>query len=99
MILLLVLRRSMLHALGFTYADLLPLHRGMGFAIIFWSTIHTSKFYLQLQHGFYVYLRRQKGAHPSMFMNVELTSTLLSSAHHPTDKNNTHSRIHGPLCP
>ncbi|KAF9121320.1 hypothetical protein BGW39_010631 [Mortierella sp. 14UC] len=41
MILLFVLRRSMLHALGFTYADLLPLHRGMGFAIIFWSTIHT----------------------------------------------------------
>ncbi|KAG0077371.1 ferric/cupric-chelate reductase [Linnemannia elongata] len=41
MILLLVLRRSMLHALGFTYADLLPLHRGMGFAIIFWSTVHT----------------------------------------------------------
>ncbi|KAF9912372.1 ferric/cupric-chelate reductase [Linnemannia zychae] len=41
MILLLVLRRSMLQALGFTYADLLPLHRGMGFAIIFWSTVHT----------------------------------------------------------
>ncbi|KAG0298770.1 ferric/cupric-chelate reductase [Linnemannia gamsii] len=41
MILLLVLRRSMLHALGFTYADLLPLHRGMGFAIIFWSVLHT----------------------------------------------------------
>ncbi|KAG0272319.1 hypothetical protein BGZ95_011930 [Linnemannia exigua] len=41
MILLLVLRRSMLHALGFTYADLLPLHRGMGFAVIFWSTLHT----------------------------------------------------------
>jgi len=41
MILFLVLRRSMLHALGFTYADLLPLHRWMGVAIIFWSVIHT----------------------------------------------------------
>jgi hypothetical protein len=51
MILLLVLRRSMLHALGFTYADLLPLHRGMGFAIIFWSTAHTGK--LLLDHFLY----------------------------------------------
>ncbi|KAF9110885.1 hypothetical protein BGX27_005753 [Mortierella sp. AM989] len=41
MILLLVLRRSMFHALGFTYADLLPLHRGMGYAIVFWSVVHT----------------------------------------------------------
>ncbi|KAF9346804.1 hypothetical protein BGX26_001680 [Mortierella sp. AD094] len=41
MILLLVLRRSMFHAIGFTYADLLPLHRGMGYAIIFWSVVHT----------------------------------------------------------
>lgn len=41
MILFLVLRRSMLHALGFTYADLLPLHRWMGVAIIFWSVVHT----------------------------------------------------------
>ncbi|KAI7816752.1 hypothetical protein BC939DRAFT_32425 [Gamsiella multidivaricata] len=41
MILFLVLRRSMLHALGFTYQDLLPLHRGMGFAFIFWSVVHT----------------------------------------------------------
>ncbi|KAF9096611.1 ferric/cupric-chelate reductase [Mortierella sp. GBA35] len=48
MILLLVLRRSMLHALGFTYADLLPLHRGMGFAIIFWSTLHTVGYMVHL---------------------------------------------------
>ncbi|KAF9328247.1 ferric/cupric-chelate reductase [Podila minutissima] len=41
MILFLVLRRSMLHAVGFTYAELLPLHRWMGVAIIFWSVIHT----------------------------------------------------------
>ncbi|KAG0244117.1 ferric/cupric-chelate reductase [Mortierella sp. GBA43] len=41
MILFLVLRRSMLHALGFTYADLLPLHRGMGWAVFVWSVIHT----------------------------------------------------------
>ncbi|KAG0332337.1 ferric/cupric-chelate reductase [Podila humilis] len=41
LILFLVLRRSMLHALGFTYAEILPLHRWLGVAIVFWSTIHT----------------------------------------------------------
>ncbi|KAF9404613.1 ferric/cupric-chelate reductase, partial [Podila epigama] len=41
MILFLVLRRSLLHALGFTYAELLPLHRWMGVLIIAWSIIHT----------------------------------------------------------
>jgi len=46
MILFLVLRRSMLHAIGFTYAELLPLHRGMGLAIIFWSVVHTSKWFI-----------------------------------------------------
>ncbi|KAG0087720.1 hypothetical protein BGZ92_007065 [Podila epicladia] len=40
-ILILVLRRSMLHALGFTYAEILPLHRWLGVAIVFWSTLHT----------------------------------------------------------
>ncbi|KAF9317782.1 hypothetical protein BG003_000317 [Podila horticola] len=41
-ILILVLRRSMLHALGFTYAEILPLHRWLGVAIVFWSTLHTA---------------------------------------------------------
>ncbi|KAG0026492.1 hypothetical protein BGZ81_006311 [Podila clonocystis] len=41
LILFLVLRRSMLHALGFTYAEILPLHRWLGVAIVVWSTIHT----------------------------------------------------------
>ncbi|KAI9231481.1 MAG: hypothetical protein BYD32DRAFT_204922 [Podila humilis] len=41
MLLLLVLRRSMFQAIGFTYADLLPLHRWMGVAFVVWSTIHT----------------------------------------------------------
>ncbi|KAG0073608.1 hypothetical protein BGZ92_003775 [Podila epicladia] len=41
MLLLLVLRRSMFQAIGYTYADLLPLHRWMGVAFVFWSTIHT----------------------------------------------------------
>ncbi|KAF9580578.1 hypothetical protein BGW38_002712 [Lunasporangiospora selenospora] len=41
MILFLVLRRSMLHAIGFTYSEILPLHRWLGAAIVMWSTIHT----------------------------------------------------------
>ncbi|KAG0368476.1 hypothetical protein BC939DRAFT_488780 [Gamsiella multidivaricata] len=41
MILFLVLRRSMLHAIGFTYAEIVPLHRWLGAAIVGWSTIHT----------------------------------------------------------
>ncbi|KAF9108400.1 ferric/cupric-chelate reductase [Mortierella sp. GBA35] len=40
-ILFLVLRRSMLHALGFTYDEVLPLHRWLGALIFFWSSIHT----------------------------------------------------------
>ncbi|KAG0196638.1 ferric/cupric-chelate reductase [Mortierella sp. GBA30] len=50
MLLLLVLRRSMLQALGFTYADLLPLHRWMGVAFIFWSTVHTVCYILYYIH-------------------------------------------------
>ncbi|KAF9202930.1 hypothetical protein BGZ49_006966 [Haplosporangium sp. Z 27] len=41
LILFLVLRRSMLHALGFTYSEILPLHRWLGVAIVFWSVLHT----------------------------------------------------------
>ncbi|KAK3821604.1 MAG: ferric reductase like transmembrane component-domain-containing protein [Benniella sp.] len=40
-ILFLVLRRSMLHALGFTYAEILPLHRWLGVLIVVWSVLHT----------------------------------------------------------
>ncbi|KAF9922749.1 hypothetical protein FBU30_007122 [Linnemannia zychae] len=40
-ILFLVLRRSMLQALGFTYAEVLPLHRWLGALIFFWSCLHT----------------------------------------------------------
>ncbi|KAF9931203.1 hypothetical protein BGZ67_005443 [Mortierella alpina] len=40
-IMFVVLRRSVLHALGFTYAELLPMHRGMGIAVLFWSVVHT----------------------------------------------------------
>ncbi|KAF9110410.1 hypothetical protein BGX27_006369 [Mortierella sp. AM989] len=41
LILFLVLRRSMLHALGFTYSEILPLHRWLGVAIVVWSILHT----------------------------------------------------------
>ncbi|KAG0214774.1 hypothetical protein BGX28_001409 [Mortierella sp. GBA30] len=41
LILFLVLRRSMLHSLGFTYSEILPLHRWLGVAIVFWSILHT----------------------------------------------------------
>ncbi|KAF8979035.1 hypothetical protein BGZ46_005908 [Entomortierella lignicola] len=40
MLLFLVLRRSMLHAIGFTYSEIIPLHRWLGAAIVGWSTIH-----------------------------------------------------------
>ncbi|KAH7044861.1 hypothetical protein BKA57DRAFT_440020 [Linnemannia elongata] len=40
-ILFLVLRRSMLQALGFTYSEVLPLHRWLGALIFFWSCLHT----------------------------------------------------------
>ncbi|KAG0233752.1 hypothetical protein BGW42_007212 [Actinomortierella wolfii] len=40
-ILFLILRRSMLHALGWTYAELVPFHRWLGVLITFWSTTHT----------------------------------------------------------
>ncbi|KAG0367470.1 ferric/cupric-chelate reductase [Gamsiella multidivaricata] len=36
-----LLRRSMLHSLGFTYAEILPLHRWLGVGILVWSIIHT----------------------------------------------------------
>ncbi|KAG0368475.1 hypothetical protein BGZ54_001841, partial [Gamsiella multidivaricata] len=39
-ILFLVLRRSMLHALGFTYPEIIPLHRWLGVAMFIWATIH-----------------------------------------------------------
>ncbi|KAI1314923.1 hypothetical protein EDD11_001560 [Mortierella claussenii] len=39
-ILFLVLRRSMLHALGFTYSEIIPLHRWLGVSMLVWSTIH-----------------------------------------------------------
>ncbi|KAF9363474.1 hypothetical protein BGX34_004090 [Mortierella sp. NVP85] len=39
-ILFLVLRRSMLHALGFTYSEIIPLHRWLGVAMLFWATVH-----------------------------------------------------------
>ncbi|KAG0255488.1 hypothetical protein BG011_005098, partial [Mortierella polycephala] len=41
-ILFLVLRRSMLHALGFTYPEIIPLHRWLGVAMLVWSTIHSA---------------------------------------------------------
>ena len=31
----------MLHSLGFTYAEVLPLHRWLGALIFFWSCLHT----------------------------------------------------------
>lgn len=31
----------MLHALGFTYAEILPLHRWLGVLIVVWSVLHT----------------------------------------------------------
>lgn len=40
----------MLQALGFTYADILPLHRWMGVAFIVWSTIHTICYILYYVH-------------------------------------------------
>ncbi|KAF9432814.1 ferric/cupric-chelate reductase, partial [Entomortierella beljakovae] len=40
MLLFLVLRRSVLHAIGFTYAEIIPLHRWLGTGIVAWSTIH-----------------------------------------------------------
>ncbi|GJJ68253.1 hypothetical protein EMPS_00599 [Entomortierella parvispora] len=46
LILFLVLRRSMLHALGFTYSEILPLHRWLGVAIMFWSVVHTIAYLL-----------------------------------------------------
>ncbi|KAF9929617.1 hypothetical protein FBU30_001406 [Linnemannia zychae] len=50
LLLLFVLRRSMLQALGFTYADILPLHRWLGVAFIVWSTIHTICYILYYVH-------------------------------------------------
>jgi hypothetical protein len=39
-ILFLVLRRSMLHALGFTYPEIVPLHRWLGVTMLVWATVH-----------------------------------------------------------
>ncbi|KAG0050442.1 hypothetical protein BGZ83_004791 [Gryganskiella cystojenkinii] len=50
MLLLFVLRRSMFQAMGYTYADLLPLHRGLGLAFVAWSTVHTICYILYYCH-------------------------------------------------
>ncbi|KAF9547048.1 hypothetical protein EC957_008897 [Mortierella hygrophila] len=50
-ILFLVLRRSMLQALGFTYSEVLPLHRWLGALIFFWSCLHTVG-YVLYYHSF-----------------------------------------------
>ncbi|KAF9144912.1 hypothetical protein BGX20_006997, partial [Mortierella sp. AD010] len=39
-ILFLVLRRSMLHAIGFTYPEIIPLHRWLGVTMLVWAVIH-----------------------------------------------------------
>ncbi|KAF9352571.1 hypothetical protein BGX26_009656 [Mortierella sp. AD094] len=39
-ILFLVLRRSMLHAIGFAYSEIIPLHRWLGVAMLGWATTH-----------------------------------------------------------
>ncbi|KAK3824206.1 MAG: hypothetical protein JOS17DRAFT_271099 [Linnemannia elongata] len=41
-ILFLVLRRSMLHALGFTYPEIVPLHRWLGVTMLVWATVHAA---------------------------------------------------------
>ncbi|KAF9353654.1 hypothetical protein BGX26_008606, partial [Mortierella sp. AD094] len=41
-ILFLVLRRSMLHAIGFTYSEIIPLHRWLGVTMLVWATIHAA---------------------------------------------------------
>ncbi|KAI9236293.1 MAG: hypothetical protein BYD32DRAFT_488186 [Podila humilis] len=41
-ILFLVLRRSLLHAIGFTYPEIIPLHRWLGAAMVGWATIHAA---------------------------------------------------------
>ncbi|KAF9974832.1 hypothetical protein BGZ73_001692 [Actinomortierella ambigua] len=51
-ILFLILRRSMLHALGWTYSELVPFHRWLGILITFWSTTHTI--------GYTIYLVNEK---------------------------------------
>ncbi|KAG0328362.1 hypothetical protein BGZ99_005545 [Dissophora globulifera] len=40
MIMFFVLRRSMLHAIGFTYSEIIPLHRWLGTALVGWVTLH-----------------------------------------------------------
>ncbi|KAG0233751.1 hypothetical protein BGW42_007211 [Actinomortierella wolfii] len=45
-LLFLVLRRSMLHALGFTYAEIIPLHRWLGAAIVFWGGLHGITYFM-----------------------------------------------------
>ncbi|KAF9188048.1 ferric/cupric-chelate reductase [Haplosporangium sp. Z 11] len=57
-ILFLVLRRSMLHALGFTYAEILPLHRWLGVAIVVWSILHTI--------GYLMYYAWDKSLHEAL---------------------------------
>ncbi|KAF9995495.1 ferric/cupric-chelate reductase [Entomortierella chlamydospora] len=48
MLLFLVLRRSMLHAIGFTYSEVIPLHRWVGTAIVGWSTLHAIGYIIYL---------------------------------------------------
>ncbi|KAF9080052.1 hypothetical protein BGX23_002725, partial [Mortierella sp. AD031] len=54
-ILFLVLRRSMLHAIGFTYPEIIPLHRWLGVAMLVWSTIHAAFYsaYLAMEGKFW----------------------------------------------
>ncbi|KAF9578452.1 hypothetical protein BGW38_005729, partial [Lunasporangiospora selenospora] len=50
LLLMVILRRSMFMALGFTYADLLPMHRGLGQVFFYWSTVHTIGYVLFYIH-------------------------------------------------
>ena len=38
----------MLHAIGFTYSEIIPLHRWLGAAIVGWSTVHTAGYMIYL---------------------------------------------------
>ncbi|KAF9131491.1 hypothetical protein BGW39_001737 [Mortierella sp. 14UC] len=53
-ILFLTLRRSMLQALGFMFPEIIPFHRWLGVAMMFWVTIHAGSLslILILRHEF-----------------------------------------------
>lgn len=97
MILFLVLRRSMLHAIGFTYSEIVPLHRWLGAAIVGWSTIHTAGYMiflgsegrLQSDINFYDMSRGTLNmmgvfAYVSIFIFVPAQSTVLPPFSHLT---------------